>query len=56
MAAFIANRIKKAGQDDELEGQMKYKAYFSDTRLYSRYQDSVDSILKKDGYENLIVS
>lgn len=56
MAEFIANRIKKAGQDGELEGQMKYKAYFVDTRLYLKYQGSVDAILREDGCESLIAS
>ena len=56
MAEFIAKMIKKAGQTGEQEGQAKYRAYFADTRLYLKYQGSVDAILKRDGCENLIVS
>ena len=36
-------------------GQKKYRAYFVKTRLYKRWKDNVDTILKTDGYDEVIV-
>lgn len=33
----------------------KYRAYFVKTRLYKRWKDNVDTILKTDGYDEVIV-
>lgn len=54
MVTFIARMIKKAADKSEAEGKAKYKAYFVKTRLYEEYRSDVDSILRVDGYENVI--
>ena len=55
MATFIASRImEEAGKSTEA-GQKKYRAYFVKTRLYKRWKDNVDTILKTDGYDEVIV-
>lgn len=54
MTTFIARRIEEAEKSVE-EGQKKYRAYFVKTRLYKRWKDDVDTILKTDGYDEVIV-
>ena len=45
METFIASMIMKAAQMSEEAGQDKYRSYFLKTKLYARYQESVDTIL-----------
>ena len=52
MTTFIASRIMEKSIE---AGQKKYRAYFVKTRLYKRWKDNVDTILKTDGYEDVIV-
>lgn len=54
MTTFIARRIEEAEKSVEA-GQKKYRAYFVKTRLYKRWKDDVDTILKTDGYDEVIV-
>ena len=55
MATFIASRImEEAGKSTEA-GQKKYRAYFVRTSLYKNWKDDVDTILKTDGYDEIIV-
>lgn len=46
--------LKEANKSIEA-GQKKYRAYFVKTRLYKRWKDNVDTILKTDGYDEVIV-
>lgn len=56
MTTFIARMISKQADISEEKGIAKYKAYFIKTRIYARYRDDVDTILRTDGYENIIVT
>ena len=56
MVTFIATQIIKAADKSEEMGIAKYKAYFVNTKLYARYKDDVDTILRTDGYDTVIVS
>lgn len=55
MTTFIARMIMKEADKSTAAGQKKYRAYFVKTRLYKRWKDNVDTILKTDGYEDVIV-
>ena len=55
MTTFIASRIMEESDKSIEAGQKKYRAYFVKTRLYKRWKDNVDTILKTDGYEDVIV-
>lgn len=55
MATFIASRIMEEANKSTEAGQKKYRAYFVKTRLYKRWKDNVDTILKTDGYDEVIV-
>lgn len=55
MVTFIANQIEKQAQKTTQAGQDKYRAYFIKTSLYRGYQADVDTILRTDGYEEVIV-
>ena len=55
MTTFIASRIMEEADKSVEAGQKKYRAYFVKTRLYKRWKDNVDTILKTDGYEEVIV-
>ena len=55
MTTFIASRIMEEADKSVEAGQKKYRAYFVKTRLYKRWKDNVDTILKTDGYEDVIV-
>ena len=55
MTTFIASRIIEEAEKSVEAGQKKYRAYFVKTRLYKRSKDNVDTILKTDGYEDVIV-
>lgn len=54
MTTFIARMIMKEADKSTEVGQKKYRAYFR-TRLYKKWKDEVDTILRTDGYEEVIV-
>lgn len=56
MSAFIARMIIKAADKSLEAGQAKYRAYFVKTKIYANYKDDVDTILRTDGYEDVIVT
>lgn len=56
MSTFIASRIILEADKSIEQGQDKYRAYFINTSLYRKYQNDVDTILRTDGYEKVIVS
>ena len=56
MSAFIARMIIKAADKSLEAGQVKYRAYFVKTKIYANYKDDVDTILRTDGYEDVIVT
>lgn len=45
METFIASMIMKAADISQETGREKYRSYFLKTKLYARYQESVDTIL-----------
>ncbi len=45
METFIASMIMKAADISQEAGREKYRSYFLKTKLYARYQESVDTIL-----------
>ena len=55
MVTFIATKIMEFADRSIEQGQSKYKAYFINTKLYTRYKADVDTILRTDGYEQVIV-
>lgn len=55
MIEFIASRIEMQADLSVEKGIKKYKAYFVNTKIYKAYRDDVDTILRIDGYENVIV-
>lgn len=55
MITFIAHAIEKKADISLEEGQNKYRAYFIKTKLYVKYKEDVDTILRVDGYEDVIV-
>ena len=54
MATFIARMIMKGADKSTEEGQKKYRAYFVRTSLYKNWKEDVDTILKTDGYDEVI--
>ena len=56
MTTFIARMIMKEVDKSIIAGQKKYKAYFIKTSLYKNWKEDVDTILKTDGYEDVIVT
>jgi hypothetical protein len=56
MSKFIARMIKKSADSSLEEGQELYRKYFVYTSIYANYKESVDEILKADGYEAVIVT
>lgn len=56
MTTFIARMIMKEADKSIIAGQKKYKAYFIKTSLYKNWKEDVDTILKTDGYEDVIVT
>ena len=44
----------KEADKSTVAGRKKYRAYFVKTRLYKRWKDNVDTILKTDGYDEVI--
>lgn len=55
MSTFIANMIMKQAVFSTEKGQEKYKAYFVNTTIYSKWKDDVDTILETEGYKDCIV-
>ena len=55
MTTFIARMIMKETDKSTEAGQKKYRAYFVRTNLYKNWKEDVDTILKTDGYEDVIV-
>ena len=55
MVTFMASRSIEEAEKSVEAGQKKYRAYFVKTRLYKRWKDNVDTILKTDGYDEVIV-
>ena len=56
MSKFIARMIKKRADRALEEGRELYRKYFVYTSIYANYKESVDEILKADGYEAVIVT
>lgn len=56
MNTFIAGRIILEADKSSKQGQDKYRAYFINTHLYRKYQPDIDTILRTDGYGDVIVS
>ena len=55
MAPFIARMIENQAKISPEEGIAKYKAYFVKTHIYEDWRADVDTILRADGYESVIV-
>ena len=55
MTTFIARRIMEKAKESIEAGQKKYRAYFVRTGLYKKWKKEVDTILRTDGYEEVIV-
>ena len=55
MIDFIVKRIKLQADISVDKGIEKYKAFFIKTKIYKKYREDVDKILRDDGYENIIV-
>lgn len=56
MVTFIAKMIMKQADIGVEKGQDKYRAYFINTNIYSKWKAEVDTILTTDGYEDCIVT
>ncbi len=56
MAAFIANAILDAREVSIEEGQELYRAYFVKTKMWARYKEKVDAILRVEGKADCIVT
>lgn len=56
MSAFIARQIETACDKSEDAGKAKYRAYFINTKIYEKWRAEVETILRVDGYESVIVT
>ena len=56
MSTFIANMIMKQAAVSTEEGKAKYRAYFVNTTLYSKWKEDVDTILETEGYKECIIT
>jgi hypothetical protein len=56
MESFVARMIKQNADVSLEQGQEKYRAYFINTSIYSKYKTGVDEKLVEDGYGNVIVT
>lgn len=56
MATFIAQMVMKQADISTEAGQTKYKAYFVNTKLYTKWQADVNAILEAEGYGDCIVT
>ncbi|MFC4355294.1 hypothetical protein ACFO0S_09570 [Chryseomicrobium palamuruense] len=55
MSAFIARMIEQNAKISMEQGQQKYRAYFVNTSLYLNWKAEVDTILRTDGFNDVIV-
>ena len=55
MITFIAGRIMQDADKSLQQGQDKYRAYFINTTLYHKWKLEIDTVLRTDGYEDVIV-
>lgn len=56
MNAFIARMIEQNAKISIEQGQQKYRAYFINTSLYLNWKADVDTILRTDGFDDVIVT
>ncbi len=56
MATFIAQMVMKEADVSLEAGQAKYRAYFVNTKLYTKWQADTNAILEAEGYLNCIVT
>ena len=56
MREFITEMIKDARKESLAAGQAKYRAYFINTKLWTKYKADVDAILTIDGCADCIVT
>ena len=56
MTTFIARMIMEQADRSTENGQDKYRAYFVNTKLYTKWQEDVNSILETDGCGDVIVA
>ena len=56
MSTFIANVIMKEADKDLEKGKAKYRAYFVNTPIYTKWKEDVDTILDTEGYAECIVT
>lgn len=56
MSTFISTMIMNQANISIEKGQAKYKAYFVNTALYSKWKSDVDTILETEGYADCIVT
>ena len=56
MNTFIAKMIMSQAKISLENGQAKYRAYFINTKLYSKWQEAVNATLVAEGYEDCIVN
>lgn len=56
MAPFIATQIEDAADVSIEKGKELYRAYFINTKMWARYKEKVDAILRVDGKADCIVT
>lgn len=56
MESFIKRMIEQRADASLAEGKEKYRAYFIHTPIYAKYKAKVDTLLKNDGYNKVIVT
>lgn len=56
MATFIAQMVMKQADISLEAGQAKYRAYFVNTKLYTKWQADTNAILEAEGYGECIVT
>ena len=55
MVNFIVSRLEKAAKVSIAAGQSMYRAYMIDISTYAKWKTGVDTKLRHDGYEAVIV-
>lgn len=55
MVNFIVSRIEKAAKVSVENGQAMYRSYMIDIDTYAKWKTGVDTKLRHDGYEAVIV-
>jgi hypothetical protein len=56
MAPFIATAILDASEVSIEKGKELYRAYFINTKMWARYKEQVDTILRVEGKADCIVT